>query len=135
MDLSHTRRSPSRFNISKFTFVFFALAVSIFGWGLQYKLSLYEPHVVTHSMPEAKLLSRDESQRGEGELLAQESPAGNPLENLALAGAVALCALLNLRTPTVVASASLQSPDVQPGLGRPVLASLFFRPPPAVSPL
>lgn len=56
MDHWRTRRV----DISKFTFVFFALAVSIFGWGLQYKLSLYSPHTISHNMPEAKLLSREE---------------------------------------------------------------------------
>lgn len=33
----------------------------VFGWGLRYKLSLYDPpHAITHRMPEAKLLSGKE---------------------------------------------------------------------------
>ncbi len=37
------------------------LAISVFAWGLQYKLSLYDPpHCSSHEMPEAKLLSRNE---------------------------------------------------------------------------
>ena len=33
----------------------------MFGWGLKYKLSLYDPpHAVSHEIPQAKLLSKDE---------------------------------------------------------------------------
>jgi hypothetical protein len=37
------------------------LAVCVFAWGLQYKLSLYDPpQAVSHRIPQAKLLSRNE---------------------------------------------------------------------------
>ena len=37
------------------------LAVCVFAWGLQYKLSLYDsPQAASHRIPQAKLLSRDE---------------------------------------------------------------------------
>jgi hypothetical protein len=38
------------------------LAMAVFAWGLQYKLSLYHPskNAVAHSAPEAKLLSEKE---------------------------------------------------------------------------
>ncbi|MES2222967.1 MAG: hypothetical protein V4587_18600, partial [Acidobacteriota bacterium] len=37
------------------------LAVAVFTWGLQYKLSLYDPpQAITRNMPRAKLLSADE---------------------------------------------------------------------------
>jgi hypothetical protein len=37
------------------------LALCVFTWGLQYKLSLYDPpQSVSHKIPTAKLLSRDE---------------------------------------------------------------------------
>jgi hypothetical protein len=37
------------------------LAISVFTWGLQYKLSLYYPkHSTYHQLPEAKLLSKNE---------------------------------------------------------------------------
>jgi hypothetical protein len=37
------------------------LGICVFGWGLRYKLSLYDPpHAVSHRMPEAKLLSGKE---------------------------------------------------------------------------
>lgn len=41
--------------------VLFGLAIAVFAWGLQYKLSLYDPpQAVSHSMPEAKLLTKEE---------------------------------------------------------------------------
>ncbi len=50
--------------IARFSFVFIALGVCVFTWGLQYKLSLYYPaHSTYHQVPEAKLLSRDEQPR------------------------------------------------------------------------
>jgi hypothetical protein len=43
------------------TLGFLALACCVFAWGLQYKLSLYEPpQSATHQIPAAKLLSKDE---------------------------------------------------------------------------
>jgi hypothetical protein len=37
------------------------LALSVFAWGLQYKLSLYEPpHSLAREVPTAKLLSKNE---------------------------------------------------------------------------
>ena len=40
---------------------FFALAFCVFMWGLQYKLSLYDPpEAASHHIPTAKLLSKNE---------------------------------------------------------------------------
>ena len=40
---------------------FLGLAFCVFAWGLQYKLSLYDPpQTASHQIPKAKLLSRDE---------------------------------------------------------------------------
>jgi hypothetical protein len=47
--------------LCRLSFVFVGLAISVFTWGLQYKLSLYYPkHSTYHQLPEAKLLSKDE---------------------------------------------------------------------------
>ena len=44
----------------RLTFVFVILVFAVFGWGLQYKLSLYNaPDSVSH-IPQAKLLSNEE---------------------------------------------------------------------------
>lgn len=57
MSASHKIRP----NLSRFSFAFLGLAIAVFAWGLQYKLSLYDPpHSTSHEIPEAKLLSRDE---------------------------------------------------------------------------
>ena len=54
-------RCPNRLSLSRFSFAVFGLALSVFAWGLQYKLSLYDPvQAVSHTIPEAKLLSKDE---------------------------------------------------------------------------
>ena len=43
------------------TVAFLGLAFCVFTWGLQYKLSLYDPpQDASHQVPKAKLLSRDE---------------------------------------------------------------------------
>jgi hypothetical protein len=51
----------NRLKLSRFSFAVFGLAFSVFTWGLQYKLSLYDPpQAASHTIPEAKLLSKDE---------------------------------------------------------------------------
>ena len=43
---------------------FLGLAVCVFSWGLQYKLSLYDPpQAASHQIPSAKLLSKNEQSR------------------------------------------------------------------------
>jgi hypothetical protein len=43
---------------------FLGLATCVFSWGLQYKLSLYDPpQAPSHQIPSAKLLSRNEQSR------------------------------------------------------------------------
>jgi len=40
---------------------FLGLSICVFAWGLQYKLSLYDPaQAPSHQIPQAKLLSRNE---------------------------------------------------------------------------
>jgi hypothetical protein len=41
--------------------IYMGLAVCVFTWGLQYKLSLYDPpQAASHQIPQAKLLSKNE---------------------------------------------------------------------------
>jgi hypothetical protein len=57
----------SRSRLCYYTFVLLGLAVLVFAWGLQYKLSLYAgPHSAARHMVEAKLLAKDK-QIGAGE--------------------------------------------------------------------
>lgn len=54
-------RSTSRSKLPCYTFAFLGLAILIFTWGLQYKLSLYAaPHSIARHMVQAKLLANDE---------------------------------------------------------------------------
>jgi hypothetical protein len=57
MDRSSANRSFS----SIAAVAFLGLAISVFLWGLQYKLSLYDPpSAASHHIPTAKLLSKNE---------------------------------------------------------------------------
>jgi hypothetical protein len=51
-----------RLQISRWSFAFLGLALAVFTWGLQYKLSLYAPpRAASHRMAKAKLIFKDES--------------------------------------------------------------------------
>jgi hypothetical protein len=48
-------------NFRRLSLTFLSLALCVFAWGLQYKLSLYDPpQAVSHQVPQAKLLSKNE---------------------------------------------------------------------------
>jgi len=131
VSLSHT----NRLNRSRFTFVFLGLAICVFTWGLQYKLSLYDPpHSTSHQIPEAKLLSRNE------EATADESP----LVRGAAAWAVIVRAwLFDVFAFFLLALNLLCAPMFREKDGevkrpwrtscRPSLNAFFFRPPPALT--
>lgn len=68
--LMPTRRTPLLYS-----FAFIALAISIFSWGLGYKLSLYDPpQSNSYQIPKAKLLSKNE--RAVAEQVALQSEKG-----------------------------------------------------------
>ena len=130
MSLSHTNRS----NLSRFTFVFLGLAVCVFTWGLQYKLSLYDPpHSTSHQIPEAKLLSRNEQAAAESPLLkSTEASAVITHASLFNVFTFFLLALNLLRAPMF----SQQQWNVKRPwriFCRPTLSAFFFRPPPALT--
>src|SRR5271155_2851353 len=53
--------SSTRPRVPRLTFVLFGLSISVFIWGLQYKLSLYNPPLcASHQIAKAKLLSENE---------------------------------------------------------------------------
>ena len=110
--------------------MFFALAVSIFGWGLQYKLSLYEPHMVTHAIPEAKLLSRDESEaQGGGNSIERQDPLPSPHVVVYVAALLFSAVLVLLVLGNQPRNArELGRPWLR--ISRSGLNALFFRPPP-----
>jgi len=56
-------KGPAKSRLSRFlwTQALLGLAISVFAWGFQYKLSLYDSHKdPSHQVPRTKLLSRNE---------------------------------------------------------------------------
>ena len=50
-----------RVSFGRLSLTFLSLALCVFAWGLQYKLSLYDPpQAASHQVPQAKLLSKNE---------------------------------------------------------------------------
>jgi len=111
--------------------LFLGLALSIFVWGLQYKLSLYEPPTaVVHQVPKAKLLSHDEHFRTTEAIRALVTrPVTRNAPRTSLFAFLAL-ALIGFRLPGVLfRERSLDMP------GHPSFApisALFVRPPPSL---
>jgi len=109
---------------------FLMLSMAVFGWGLQYKLSLYKAkNSITHLAPEAKLLSQKE--RPMALQPASEFPTELPsLPKICLALVVALA-------PGLFRAAArycrIGSTEKARAPFPPCLESLFFRPPPVLS--
>ncbi len=120
-------------DLSRFTFVFLGLAISVFTWGLQYKLSLYDPpHSTSHDIPEAKLLSRDERATA-GEGLFVSSTEVCPLIGQGVT--FGLLAFVLLRFDLTPAPRFRYQPHEAKRPWRtscrPALNAFFFRPPPS----
>ena len=114
-----------------FSIAFVALMVSVFSWGLGYKLSLYDPpQSSSHLMPAAKLLSKSERTVSEKDAVL-DSIAIPPVPTR---GVLLLWAVLPLAIHVLEALAcSVCEPEHNRSwhLRRlPGLNSFFFRPPP-----
>jgi hypothetical protein len=123
------RNRPS---FGRFTFVFVGLAISIFTWGLQYKVSLYyPPHSTYHQIPEAKLLSRDEQAPAtEGLLIGSAKAPADVVGGVLFALTLFACAL---RLLPILGATQTEQERTRPwlvSLGAS-LNAFFFRPPPA----
>jgi hypothetical protein len=70
----------NRQNTLRLTFGFVILVFAVFGWGLQYKLSLYNAPDSVSYIPQAKLLSNEERAGHAAPVLA--SDAGRTKETL-----------------------------------------------------
>lgn len=131
MNFSHTDQP----DFSKLTLVLLGLAFCVFTWGLQYKLSLYDaPHSISHQMPAAKLLSRDEQATVAESLLLKSSQASDAIERDFLFH-VATCVLPAFDPLCTPASSQAERESKRPWriLRRPGLTTFFFRPPPSLS--
>jgi hypothetical protein len=129
-----------RFAPSRFSLALFVLALSVFAWGLQYKLSLYDPpQAPSHTLPSAKLLSKEEQAIPSDSPLMNstkdESGAMHSLLSAMSIGLLAFCLFLSRELERILAAnGTLRAVD------RPFcscvdssLTAFFFSPPPALS--
>ena len=125
-----TRRLGSRFN-----FVFLWLAISVFSWGLQYKLSLYDPpNASSHKIPSAKLLSKDEQTASIDSALISNAKTSVKAIRTALPGFFLFFLLaLNLLNPPSPGQREQQASRRWFHCHRASLNAFFFRPPPVLS--
>jgi hypothetical protein len=106
------------------------LSLAVFGWGLQYKLSLYQrKNSITHQAPEAKLLSQKERPAATHGVVARspEVPAFPFVAAFVLVTAASLllrAAARYLRTGSMEKSRPSRPPCLQ---------AVFFRPPPVLT--
>jgi hypothetical protein len=122
--------SETRF--SRFALGLLGLALCVFLWGLQYKLSLYDPpQSISHKIPTAKLLSKDEqgATKQAAIITAKDSTSGTEMF-LAVVGLVAGLALF-YRPVLVHREAETSRPWGQQLLA--TLSAFSFRPPPILA--
>jgi hypothetical protein len=107
------------------------LAICVFTWGLQYKLSLYYPKHSTHQqLPEAKLLSKNEQATATDGLLMSTAKAPRPFVRGGLFTLMLFAWVLGL--PPISGASQTEPERTRPWL-QSLSASLnafFFRPPP-----
>lgn len=111
--------------------VFFGLALCVFLWGLQYKLSLYDPvQASSHQIPTAKLLSKDDLSSGLTAVLAatRTTPSDSALPSLLF---TACLLTLLMRTAVGLPSWNVLSSRIQWRVrAEACLNAFYFRPPP-----
>lgn len=127
--------SPTKWTrLPHLTFVFLGLALAVCTWGLQYKLSLYDPpQAISHQMPKAKLLSQNERAiAATHPLISNAKTVSKPMYTV-LSG-IFILLLFVYRASNVRASGQNLRKMRRPRHPR-ALASLslfFFRPPPVL---
>jgi hypothetical protein len=106
------------------------LAFCVFAWGLQYKLSLYDPpQAASHQIPKAKLLSKDQqSKTPEG---LQSGRYDSPVKRIILAPATVFFIWQVLVVLNPPASGQWeQQANSSPQIHCAILNTIFVRPPP-----
>jgi hypothetical protein len=112
---------------------FLGLAFCVFAWGLQYKLSLYgPPQSVSHQIPKAKLLSRDEqSSTAEHPLVIRTKTSTRVIYTAPTAIFLILLLAVSRLNPPVSRRVERRANRLL-HLHRAILNTLFVRPPPAL---
>ena len=133
-DKSYMADSGSiRPRLSRLTFVFVGLVISVFTWGLQYKLSLYNPTLsASHQIPDAKLLSKNERVVAPGSPLIMGATASGGMAHVWLFATSLLLWLPALLLVPGNGGRHRAEEREKPWLVslRATLSALFFRPPP-----
>jgi hypothetical protein len=128
------QRPTTRSKLPYYSFAFLGLAVLIFTWGLQYKLSLYAaPNSAVRHMIHAKLLANDEQPT-----VPDHALIGVPSDSGHVSAAFVPGALLvPLLAFSLLLAASEQSQEVRASerpwhtASQAGFSAFFFRPPPA----
>jgi hypothetical protein len=124
----------SRTGLPQLTFFLLGVAVAVFTWGLQYKLSLYDPpQSISHEIPQAKLLSKDQQATiGESALLSVNTSTRRVY---ALFWTMLLIFLLVFNRLNVPAAGPMERAAKLPWRisRRASLNAFFFRPPPSLT--
>lgn len=124
-----TRRLGPGFNL-----VFFWLAISVFSWGLQYKLSLYDPpKSSSHQIPSAKLLSKDEQAARVDSPLISKAKISLKAFPVVLSGVLFFLLALNLSNSSSPGQDKRESCPVWRLCRQASMNVFFFRPPPVLS--
>lgn len=125
-----SRKSWTRF--SRFTLGFLGLAFCVLTWGLQYKLSLYDPpQAISHSIPEAKLLSKEEWKAGSDDPLVREAgDSDKEVGTTLIALWVPLFFLVVSNLLVLAAKDFVFTEQPWQVCSRAALNAFFFRPPP-----
>jgi len=110
------------------------LAFCVFAWGLQYKLSLYDPpQTASHQIPRAKLLSRDEqSSTAESPLVVRTKTFTSVIYTAPTAVFLILLLAIQVLNPPVSRRVEKRTNRLF-HLHRAVLNTLFVRPPPVLA--
>ena len=116
------------------TLAFLGLAICVFTWGLQYKLSLYTPpQTASHQIPTAKLLSRDEQSGTPVSPLVLRTKTSTRVIYTVSASAY-LIPMPALSVPTPPASGQREQRAGRSWqMRRAILRTCFVRPPPVIS--
>jgi hypothetical protein len=123
----------SRPNLPQLTLFLLGVAVAVFTWGLQYKLSLYDPpQSISHEIPQAKLLSKDQQATVSEIALLSANTSTKPAYTLFWT--MILVFLLASNRLYMPAAGPMERAAKRPwriSCG-PSLNAFFFRPPPSL---
>ena len=129
------RTPPDRLSPPRSSSLFLWLALFVFTWGLQYKLSLYDPpQSQSRSIPAAKLLSRNEQASGIESPLERSTDAAGKDKHSALSQVYVLLVLTLDPWVAIAGRSGARRPEQSVGPSSYTgLTAFFFRPPPILT--